>query len=73
MMNSDDYKERFKAEYNQVMIRIEGLNTMLLNWDVGKLNFEPKCSYGLLSAQLSSMETYAKILRERARIENIEL
>ena len=73
IMNSEDYKERFKAEYYQVIIRFDGLNTMLIEWDLDELNFQPKCSYELLLAQLRSMETYAQILRERARIEEIEL
>ena len=29
MMNSADYKERFKAEYNQLAIRYYGLKGML--------------------------------------------
>lgn len=29
MMNSKDYKERFKAEYYQLKIRVNGLKAML--------------------------------------------
>ena len=35
MMNSTDYKERFKAEYNQLAIRYRALKTMLDKWDNG--------------------------------------
>ena len=73
LMNSEDYKERFKAEYYQISIRIVGLSEMLFDWDADRLGFTPKCSYELLSAQLKSMEAYAGILEERARIERIEL
>ena len=32
MMNSSDYKERFKAEYTQLVIRYYGLRNMLEKW-----------------------------------------
>lgn len=31
MMVNPDYKERFKAEYYQLMLRFRGLQSMLLN------------------------------------------
>lgn len=43
MMNSDDYKERFKAEYYQLEIRVNGLKKMLYKWDNGELDFTPTC------------------------------
>lgn len=73
LMNSSDYKERFKAEYQQLSIRIGKLANMLSAWQAGELKFEPKCSYALLEAQLKTMETYAYFLRERAEIENVPL
>ena len=73
MMNSEDYRERFKAEYQQLRIRTIGLKDMLHKYKQNKLSFTPSCSYELLRAQLSSMETYAGILEERARIEHIKL
>ena len=39
LMNSDDYIERFVAEYKQLTIRYKGLKTMLEKWDKGELNF----------------------------------
>ena len=33
MMNSEDYKERFKAKYYQVVIRYQKLKSMLDKWD----------------------------------------
>lgn len=37
MMVSPDYKERFKAEYYQLMLRFRGLQSMLFKWDNGTL------------------------------------
>lgn len=73
LMNSDDYQDRFKAEYKQLSIRLQGLGRMIHMYDMGKLTFEPKCSLELLASQALSMRTYQAILEERARIENIQL
>lgn len=73
MMNSADYKERFRAEYLQLKIRMEGLSTMLKKYKAGTLNFIPSCSYDLLNAQFKTMDLYASFLEERAEIENIDL
>ena len=35
-MVSNDYKERFIAEYQQLVIRYNGLKKMLENWDGNK-------------------------------------
>ena len=72
-MTSEDYKERYKAEYHQLSIRREKLASMLDKWVDGKLEFNPKCSFTLLTAQISIMSAYLMILKERARIEGIEL
>ncbi len=73
MMNSTDYKERFRAEYFQLKIRIEGLDAMLKKYKEGTLPFEPSCSYDLLNNQLIAMMEYRNRLTERAEIENIYL
>ena len=73
MMVSVDYKERFKAEYLQLKIRINGLRNMLKKYKAGTLTFKPSCSYDLLNGQLKSMEMYATYLEERAEIEGIDL
>lgn len=73
MMNSENYKERFRAEYFQLQIRIDGLANMLIKMENGTLDFTPKCSYDLLNGQLIAMNLYAGCLRERAEIENIIL
>ena len=73
MMKSLDYKKRFKAEYFQLLIRIEGLSKMLTKYKDGTLNFTPTCSYDLLAGQLKAMRLYATYLEERADIEDINL
>ena len=73
MMQSSDYKERFKAEVYQLDIRINKLITMLSAWEAGTLSFQPACSYDLLEAQLNSMKVYRHILCERAKIEGVAL
>ena len=73
MMNSSDYKERFKAEYYYLDKKIIGLTIILNNYWEGSLQFKPSCSYDLLHEQLVYMKNYKRILQERAKIENIEL
>ena len=73
MMNSTDYKERFKAEYYQLRIRMDGLAGMLGKYKSGMLNFTPSCSYDLLNGQFKAMDMYASYLEERAVIEGIDL
>ena len=83
MMQSADYKERFKAEYYQTKIRYEKLkkfNTKieaaLGMRECGKENVEiPKhdCPEGLLREQQRVMGEYLHLLELRACIENIEL
>lgn len=73
MMNSADYKERFRAEYLQLKIRMMGLAAMLEKYKAGTLNFTPSCSYDLLNAQFKAMDLYASFLEDRAAIENIDL
>lgn len=73
MMNSPDYKERFKAEVYQLDIRIGKLASMLSAWGAGELKFQPTCSYDLLEAQLDRMKAYRHFLSQRANIEGIKL
>ena len=73
LMVSDDYKERFKGEYYQVKERYERLRKMVVRYQAGTLNFEPKCDLELLKSQLSAMRDYIYILEVRAQIEGVEL
>lgn len=73
MMNSDDYCERFKAEYYQLKIRYEKLNNIVAKYEADKLDFKPSCSLELLKTQKSFMAGYLYGLEVRAAIEGIEL
>lgn len=73
LMNSDDFKERFKAEYYQVKIRAKSLEKMLAQYKEGTLSFTPKCSYEILYEQLIFMRNYMGVLIRRAYIEGIEI
>ena len=73
LMNSNNHAERFKAEYYQLKYRYESINTMLLNWEQGLLNFEPTSPRSLYVLQLKSMGQYMTALEARAAIENIKL
>ena len=73
MMNSEDFKERFKAEYYQLSIRLNSLTSMLIKWENNMLDFVPKCSKETLENQVILMQGYIDILRLRAQIEEIDL
>lgn len=73
LMESNDYKERFVAEYFQTKIRYEKLHKMLVKHEAGVLNFTPDCPIELLKKQVSAMGNYLFILEVRAEIEEITL
>lgn len=73
LMNSDDYKERFKAEYLQTKIRYEKLHNMVVKYEAGTLDFTPSCSIELLKEQKRYMGQYLYCLEVRAEIEKIPL
>lgn len=66
-----DWQQRFVIEYKELLSKTVKLGNMLENWD--SLNFTPKCSKSLLSAQYNTMKAYLSILEERSKIENIDL
>mgnify|MGYP005821871229 FL=1 len=73
MMTSEDYKERFKAEYAQVCIRYQKLAAMLEKWDKGELNFIPTCPRSTYNMQIAAMTDYIAVLEARAVMEGIIL
>ena len=73
MMISDDYKERFVAEYEQLKIRYNKLYAVLEKYAADKLDFKPTCPIEILYEQLDHMEAYLNILKIRAKYEDIEL
>lgn len=73
LMNSDNYKERFLAEFMQLKIRYNNLRKMLIKHEAGTLNFEPTCDISILDDQLYHMEGYLRAMEVRAEVEKIEL
>ena len=73
LMLSSDYKDRFRAEYHQLEIRYDKLDTMIRKWDAGTLEFVPTCPREIYDEQLDAMYNYLTVLQERAKLENIEL
>ena len=71
LMQSDDYKDRFAAEYRQLAIRHEKLKNMVDNWS--NLNFLPICPKSVYCLQLRAMSDYLAILEARAAIEQIAI
>ena len=73
LMESDNYIDRFKGEYYQLVIRMRGLSNVMHKMKEGTLDFEPKCSYELFEKQLIGMQHYKHALELRANVEEIEL
>lgn len=78
-MNSNDYKSRFIAEYQQTKIRYEKLKNFCNRIEVARMvhNFtiEPEhdCPLELLKEQQKYMGLYLSCLEKRAIIEKINL
>lgn len=73
LMTSNDYKERFIAEYCQTKIRYGKLKYMLEIWDNGILDFIPTCPRSTYDLQIAAMKDYIAILEARAVMEGIAL
>lgn len=73
MMCSEDYKERFRAEYMQLVIRYGKLKTMLDNWGSGSLSFAPTCPRSTYNMQIRAMADYIAVLEARAVMEGVDL
>lgn len=73
MMNSTDYKERFIAEYEQLVIRYKGLKNMLDKWDRDELEFKPTCPRSTYNMQIKAMTDYIAVLEAKAVMEGVEL
>lgn len=73
LMQSEDYKDRFKAEYYQTKLRYDKLHRMVTKYEAGTLDFTPDCPLELLKAQKKAMGEYLHTLEVRAEIEGIKL
>lgn len=73
LMTSSDYRERFAAEYEQLIIRYNGLRNMLDKWDRNELDFTPTCPRSTYNMQTKAMTDYIAVLEARAVMEGIVL
>lgn len=73
LMCSQDYKDRFVAEYQQLTIRADRLSVMILKAENGQLDFVPTTPLWMLKQQLNMMEGYKVCLELRAQLEGIEI
>lgn len=73
LMNSDDYKDRFKAEYWQLRHRLDKLNDMLKRYDKSELDFVPNTPILWLKQQADAMQNYLDALSVRCDYENIDV
>ena len=72
-MLSSDYKERFKAEYKQAVIRLTKLTKTIDDYYRKVLSFELDCPIELLERQQDILISYVDILVNRAGYEGINL
>lgn len=73
LMLSDNYIERFKAEYYQTKTRYDRLHYMIIKYEAGTLAFDLKCPVNILKDQAKYMGMYLYQLEVRAEIEGIKL
>jgi hypothetical protein len=73
MMESKDFKERFKAEYFQLKIRLQKLEAFIEKMKSKTLDFTPKCPCDVFEEQVVTMRAYLQVLEKRAKIEGINL
>ena len=76
-MCSEDYKERFQAEYHQLRIRYYRLKDYCSQIEAAELTGEDgpahDCPSRLLRKQLRLMGQYLHVLEVRAKIEDVQL
>lgn len=73
LMLSDNYKDRFRAEYYQTKERYQRLHLMIIKYEAGTLDFQPDCPLELLKRQAKAMGEYLYVLEMRAQLEEIDL
>ena len=72
-MESEDFRKRFIAEYQQTKIRYDKLHAMIVKYEAGTLEFSPITPLEILKKQASFMGQYLYTLELRAQLEGIEL
>jgi conserved domain protein len=69
----EDWQRRFIDEYNSLKDKYTKLHKMIVKYEAGTLEFEPKCSIEVLKNQKRAMGQYLYWLEVRSEIEGIEL
>lgn len=72
LMSSNNYKDRFRAEYMELVDRFYKLRNMLEKWDHGTLDFIPTCPRSTYNMQIKAMSDYIAVLEARAIMEGID-
>ena len=73
LMNSDDFKDRMKAEYYQLERRCNGLAKMIIDYKNNELSFTPTTPIEILQGQLLNMLGYKSQLEYRCAIECVDI
>ena len=73
LMTSEDWRERFKAEYLQTKIRYEKLHKLIVKREVGKCDFNTPIPLESWKTQAKHMGLYLFELEKQAAIHGIEL
>lgn len=73
LMKSEDWKDRFIAEYLQTKIRYERLHELIVEREVGKCPFETPIPIESWKAQASYMGSYLYELEKQAALHEILL
>ena len=71
-MLSDNYKDRLMAEFQQLLIRMRNLNSVLDNCDE-LATTSVRCPRKLLEEQLDAMGAYADVLIKRVVVELLDM
>lgn len=64
LMTSFDYRERFVAEYEQLVIRYKGLRNTLDKWDRSELDFTLICPRSTYNLQLKQWRIILLFLKQ---------
>lgn len=72
-MLSNYWKRRFKAEYDQLSLRLARLHNTIEFSDENQMEGTLYAQIGVLKIQACVMSTYKRILEERAKLLGIDL
>ncbi len=71
--SNEAWMERFYKEYWELNERASSLSTMINQYTRGTLPYNPASTVELLSVQYYIMQSYLRVLEERARLEGIDI